>query len=99
MGPDIAQRVDGIIDHHAPLILDAEGTIGDDFSDLVGLHTILSRSFESASKHVRRNGNYGARTAFAKEGEFGGSGVVGESNFRTESGHGMPCPYKKVGLL
>ena len=72
MGPDVAQFVDRTIDYCAPLILDAEATIADDLSDVAGLHSTLSRSFEKASKRTLLDRYNRSGTAFAEEGVLGG---------------------------
>src|SRR5882672_3411790 len=71
MGPGVAQRGDGTIDHRVPLILDAESIAADDFADLVRRHLVLSRSIENAGKVRGGDGYDRASAAFAEEGGLG----------------------------
>src|SRR6202011_3932222 len=74
MGPGIAQRGDGTIDHRALLILDAESIAADDLTELVRRHLILSRSIENAGKVRGLDRDDRASSAFAKESRFDRTG-------------------------
>ena len=71
MGPGVAQRGDGTIDHRAPPILDAESIAADDVADLVRRHLVLSRSIENAGKVRGGHGYDRAGAALAEEGRLG----------------------------
>src|SRR6266852_2407156 len=75
MGPGVVERFDETVDHHAPLMFDAEGIAAGDPADFARRHVILSRNCENSGKVCARNRDNGAGAAFAEEGMFGGHRV------------------------
>ena len=68
MGPNIAQRVEGGIDHCAPLVFDAEHAVTGNPADFVRPYSVLSRSCENGGKFHGRDGDDAASAAFAEDG-------------------------------
>src|SRR2546421_220095 len=94
MGPDVARRADGILDHRAPLILDAESATLDDLSDLPRSNTALSRSFEKRGKQSWFNRDDGPRAGFGEERIFGGAGILCYIYDHAKLGRTLLCPCR-----
>jgi hypothetical protein len=67
MGPSVAQRVDGGIDHCVPFTLDAQHWLMMHLADFLRTHVVLSRSREDGGKLGGRNTNDGAGAVFTEE--------------------------------
>src|SRR5213082_2052020 len=94
MGPDVAQRADGTLDHRAPLILDAESATLDDLSDLPRANTALSRNFEKRGKQSWFNGDDGPGAGFGEEDVFGWGGSLGNICDHAKLGRSLLRPYR-----
>src|SRR5216684_5542803 len=70
MGPGVAQRFDGTIDHRAPPMFDAERTVAGDLTELARRHLVLSRSIENGGKRRRLDRYHRASAAFVEQGEI-----------------------------
>src|SRR5216117_3227660 len=98
MDPDVAQNLEGAVDHGAPFMFDAERTFAGDLAKLAGRHIVLSRTFENAGKFCGRDGNDGSCAVFTEENGFRGGGIF-EADNCAESGRGKPRPCRsKAGF-
>src|SRR5208282_1989930 len=95
MGPGITQRVDGGIDHHTALILDAQRCLLMHFADFLRAHVVLSRSRENDGKFIWGDGDDGAGAAFAEEGLFRGERTVSKLDVCAKTGRNTLRPYKE----
>jgi hypothetical protein len=93
MGPGVAERFDGPVDHRAPLTLDAEGSAAGDLAELACRQVVLSRSIENGGKFWGSDGYDRAGAAFIEEGVFGMIEVVVKMDGCAKSGRGKPRPY------
>src|SRR6267378_5124269 len=98
MGPGVVQLGDGTVDHHAPLIFDAENIAADDLANLVRHHSTLSRSLENVGKRSWCGRYYGARAAFAEESILGRSGFRSQIDLDAELRRSILRPCRKAGF-
>src|SRR5712692_6267608 len=95
MGPGVAERFNRTVDHHAPLMFDAERTFACDLAELASCHIVLSRNFENAGKRQGLNRYDRARAAFAEENGFCGKQRILNGYDRAEKGRSMLRRYRR----
>src|SRR2546427_3564538 len=97
MGPGVAKRFHGTVDHHAPLMFDAERTVAGDLAKLLRRHVVLSRSIENVGKFRWSDGDDGAGAAFVEKNGFGGEQTILKGYDRAEMGRSMLRAYRRRG--